>query len=174
MQDEECDLRFRAGWGQPREGRQTQQAFIQDFACGVRGCCTHLQNLEDAHGNVTCHRLTLDHTISTGKLSCALCQSLQLHRLQSQRVVHTWIQTWCLRRNNRGSQLPLLRQTQQPMQTKQPNEVSWTQELPKTSLDFVHSFNLPKTAKIIDVGGGDSKLVDYLLDEILLHHSQSN
>ncbi len=49
--------------------------------------------------------------------------------------------------------------------TKQRNEVSWTQELPKTSLDFVHSFNLPKTARIIDIGGGDSKLVDYLLDE---------
>jgi activator of 2-hydroxyglutaryl-CoA dehydratase len=48
--------------------------------------------------------------------------------------------------------------------TKQPNEVSWTQELPKTSLDFVHSFNLPKTSNIIDIGGGDSKLVDYLLD----------
>lgn len=50
-------------------------------------------------------------------------------------------------------------------QTKQRNEVSWTQELPKTSLDFVHSFNLPKSASIIDVGGGDSKLVDYLLEE---------
>lgn len=49
--------------------------------------------------------------------------------------------------------------------TKQPHEVSWTQELPKTSLDFVHSFNLPKSASIIDIGGGDSKLVDYLLDE---------
>ncbi len=48
---------------------------------------------------------------------------------------------------------------------KQRNEVSWTQELPKTSLDFVHSFNLPKTARIIDIGGGDSKLVDYLLEE---------
>lgn len=49
--------------------------------------------------------------------------------------------------------------------TKQPNEVSWTQEIPQTSLDFIHSFNLPKTAKIIDIGGGDSKLVDFLLDE---------
>lgn len=49
--------------------------------------------------------------------------------------------------------------------TKQSHEVSWTQELPKTSLDFVHSFNLPKTASIIDIGGGDSKLVDYLLAE---------
>ena len=49
--------------------------------------------------------------------------------------------------------------------TKQPHEVGWTQEVPRTSLDFVHSFNLPKTASIIDIGGGDSKLVDFLLDE---------
>ncbi len=50
-------------------------------------------------------------------------------------------------------------------ETKSPNEVSWTQERPQTSLEFIHSFNLPKTARIIDIGGGDSKLVDYLLDE---------
>ena len=49
--------------------------------------------------------------------------------------------------------------------TKQPDEVSWTQEIPVTSLKFLHEFNLPKTAKIIDVGGGDSKFVDYLLQE---------
>src|SRR6185312_9581603 len=49
--------------------------------------------------------------------------------------------------------------------TRQPNEVSWTQAVPKISLNFIHSFKLPKTAKIIDVGGGDSKLVDYLIDE---------
>ena len=49
--------------------------------------------------------------------------------------------------------------------TKQPNEVSWTQEMPKTSLDFIHEFNLPKSAKIVDIGGGDSKLVDYLLEQ---------
>lgn len=49
--------------------------------------------------------------------------------------------------------------------SKQPNEVSWTQNHPETSLAFVQSFNLPKTASIIDVGGGDSRLVDYLLDE---------
>lgn len=48
---------------------------------------------------------------------------------------------------------------------KQPSEVSWTQEVPKTSLDFIHSFGLTKTAKIIDIGGGDSKLADYLLIE---------
>jgi len=50
-------------------------------------------------------------------------------------------------------------------ETKNPDQVSWTQEMPKTSLDFIHSFDLTKTAKIIDIGGGDSKLVDYLLDE---------
>lgn len=50
-------------------------------------------------------------------------------------------------------------------ETKNPDQVSWTQEIPKTSLDFIHSFGLSKTAKIIDIGGGDSKLVDYLLDE---------
>lgn len=50
-------------------------------------------------------------------------------------------------------------------ETKNPDEVSWTQAVPKTSLDFIHSFNLAKNASIIDVGGGDSKLVDYLLDE---------
>jgi len=50
-------------------------------------------------------------------------------------------------------------------ETKNPDQVSWTQEKPTTSLDFIHSFGLTKTAKIIDIGGGDSKLVDYLLDE---------
>ena len=48
--------------------------------------------------------------------------------------------------------------------TKQSQEVSWTQEVPKISLDFVRSFKLPKTASIIDIGGGDSKLADFLLD----------
>ena len=49
--------------------------------------------------------------------------------------------------------------------TKLPNEVSWTQENPKISLDFIKETNLGKSAKIIDIGGGDSKLVDYLLAE---------
>ena len=50
-------------------------------------------------------------------------------------------------------------------ETKNPDQVSWTQETPKTSLEFIHSFGLKKTAKIIDIGGGDSKLVDYLLND---------
>ena len=50
-------------------------------------------------------------------------------------------------------------------ETKNPDQVSWTQDKPTTSLNFIHSFGLTKTARIIDIGGGDSKLVDYLLDE---------
>ena len=50
-------------------------------------------------------------------------------------------------------------------ETKQPNEVSWTQEKPQTSLDFIRETNLGKSAKIIDIGGGDSKLVDFLLEQ---------
>lgn len=49
-------------------------------------------------------------------------------------------------------------------QTKNPDQVSWTQEIPKISLEFFELSALPKTAKIIDIGGGDSKLVDCLLD----------
>ncbi|WP_290840039.1 class I SAM-dependent methyltransferase [Flavobacterium sp.] len=49
-------------------------------------------------------------------------------------------------------------------QTKNPNEVSWTQKVPLTSLDFIASFHLEKSAKIIDIGGGDSNLVDCLLE----------
>lgn len=49
-------------------------------------------------------------------------------------------------------------------QTKQLSEVSWYEPTPETSLDFVKQFNVPKTAKIIDVGGGDSFFVDHLLD----------
>lgn len=49
--------------------------------------------------------------------------------------------------------------------TRQPHEVSWTQPVPATSLEFIHSFKLPRQAPIIDVGGGDSRLVDHLLAE---------
>ena len=49
--------------------------------------------------------------------------------------------------------------------SKQPNEVSWTQTVPVTSLAFVHQARLPKSAQIIDIGGGDSTLVDFLLNE---------
>jgi SAM-dependent methyltransferase len=48
-------------------------------------------------------------------------------------------------------------------QTKGPEQVSWTQHVPQTSLNFIRGFNLPKNARIIDIGGGDSMLVDFLL-----------
>lgn len=50
-------------------------------------------------------------------------------------------------------------------ETKSPDQVSWTQEIPKTSLAFIKSFGLARSAKIIDIGGGDSTLVDHLLNE---------
>lgn len=49
-------------------------------------------------------------------------------------------------------------------QNKSTNEVSWYQQSPTTSLQFVEQLNLPKTAKIIDIGGGESFFVDHLLD----------
>ena len=49
-------------------------------------------------------------------------------------------------------------------QTKQLCDVSWYQPTPSTSLEFVKQFKVALNAKIIDVGGGDSFLVDHLLD----------
>ena len=49
--------------------------------------------------------------------------------------------------------------------TKTPDQVSWTQEKPKTSLDYIKGCKLPKDSEIIDIGGGDSLLVDFLLQE---------
>jgi ubiquinone/menaquinone biosynthesis C-methylase UbiE len=42
--------------------------------------------------------------------------------------------------------------------------VSWFQPTPETSLSFFKQFNVLADAKIIDIGGGDSFLVDNLLD----------
>ena len=42
--------------------------------------------------------------------------------------------------------------------------VSWYQHNPEVSLHFIRQFNLPKGAQIIDIGGGDSFLVDFLLE----------
>lgn len=48
--------------------------------------------------------------------------------------------------------------------TKTEKEVSWYQEYPQTSVDFIKAIKLPLEAKIIDVGGGDSRLIDALLE----------
>ncbi len=49
--------------------------------------------------------------------------------------------------------------------TKLPHEVSWTQAIPKTSLSFIKEANIEKDAPIIDIGGGDSNLVDFLIND---------
>jgi hypothetical protein len=46
---------------------------------------------------------------------------------------------------------------------KNVNDVSWYQEEPAFSLKLVDRLQVPKSAKVIDVGGGASRLVDFLL-----------
>lgn len=43
-------------------------------------------------------------------------------------------------------------------------EVSWYQDTPKTSIDLILSTGVDKNANIIDIGGGDSRLVDNLFE----------
>ncbi len=48
--------------------------------------------------------------------------------------------------------------------TKEEKDFSWFQPYPKTSIEFIQLFNLSKHARIIDIGGGDSHLVDALIE----------
>lgn len=48
-------------------------------------------------------------------------------------------------------------------QAKNPDEVSWYQEKPNTSLNLIAETGLEKDEGIIDMGAGDSKLVDNFL-----------
>jgi cyclopropane fatty-acyl-phospholipid synthase-like methyltransferase len=48
--------------------------------------------------------------------------------------------------------------------TRSPSQMSWTEDTPIISLDLIEACQLSKNERIIDVGGGESKLVDYLLD----------
>lgn len=48
--------------------------------------------------------------------------------------------------------------------TKQETEVSWYQFKPQTSINFFIENAIPKDAKVIDIGGGDSYLIDNLLE----------
>lgn len=43
-------------------------------------------------------------------------------------------------------------------------QASWYQATPDTALFFLQFYQLPGTARIIDIGGGDSLLADHLLD----------
>ncbi len=47
--------------------------------------------------------------------------------------------------------------------TKQPDQVSWYQPHLERSLMFIRSSGLPRDARVVDVGGGASTLVDDLL-----------
>lgn len=47
---------------------------------------------------------------------------------------------------------------------KQPHEVSWTQIKPFHSLQLIENCGLDKSARILDAGGGDSNLVDFLIE----------
>lgn len=49
--------------------------------------------------------------------------------------------------------------------SKRENEVSWFQSYPATSVKLIELFNLPLTANIIDIGGGDSHFAEALLDK---------
>jgi len=49
-------------------------------------------------------------------------------------------------------------------QTKDPQDVSWYQRRPDTSLALIKAAGLDRDAGILDVGGGTSTLVDFLLD----------
>jgi ubiquinone/menaquinone biosynthesis C-methylase UbiE len=44
-------------------------------------------------------------------------------------------------------------------------EVSWYQAVPSVSLGFLDELEVPVFASIIDIGGGDSLLVDHLLEK---------
>lgn len=48
--------------------------------------------------------------------------------------------------------------------TKQLEDLSWYQPTPETSLEFFKHFKFPTTAKVIDVGGGNSFFVDHLIN----------
>lgn len=52
----------------------------------------------------------------------------------------------------------------QVYQTKAPDDVSWFQPQPAISLKLIEASGVGKKAGVIDVGGGASLLVDFLLD----------
>ena len=65
---------------------------------------------------------------------------------------------------NQSNSWPLIKNyTGKNLQRQKPRWVNWTQTIPQTSLDLIEHANLPKNAAIIDVGGGESHLIDHLL-----------
>jgi len=50
-------------------------------------------------------------------------------------------------------------------ETKNPDEVSWTESYPTTSMALINNLNIDKTLPIIDIGGGESFLAEELMKE---------
>jgi hypothetical protein len=48
-------------------------------------------------------------------------------------------------------------------ETKGSDQLSWTQESPATSIKYFEKLHIHKDSPIIDIGGGESNFVDYLL-----------
>jgi 2-polyprenyl-3-methyl-5-hydroxy-6-metoxy-1,4-benzoquinol methylase len=48
-------------------------------------------------------------------------------------------------------------------ENKKATEVSWYEPMPETSLDYITDCKLEKDAAIIDIGGGDSFLAEFLI-----------
>jgi len=48
--------------------------------------------------------------------------------------------------------------------SRKTDEVSWYEQKPAVSLNFIKEFAIPKNAKIIDIGGGESYFADCLLE----------
>ncbi len=65
----------------------------------------------------------------------------------------------------RGCKLDRHAHWQRVYQNKPDTEVSWYQDHPSVSLALIHDTGLSAEARLIDVGGGASRLVDHLLDD---------
>ncbi|WP_224482894.1 class I SAM-dependent methyltransferase [Robertkochia aurantiaca] len=50
-------------------------------------------------------------------------------------------------------------------QTKDTTRVSWYEALPEKSMALIENTGIAKNASILDVGGGDSRLVDHLINK---------
>lgn len=66
-------------------------------------------------------------------------------------------------RTNKIEKLDLKKHWGNIYQTKELKKVSWYQPKPEISMDFLNQYSIPKTSKIIDIGGGESFFVDNLL-----------
>ena len=49
--------------------------------------------------------------------------------------------------------------------TKNEQELSWFQEYPTASMKFIHSLNLDLNSKIIDVGSGDGRFIEAMIEK---------